>query len=366
MWLATLSWRGFTDSDDYLTGLLLIGVAIAVVGAVARWARLPVVLVLAIQAAVGLVVLAAAVTGSPVPGEELRAALSAASDTAQRFPAPVPERPGVTVHPLLLGSGFLVFALVDAMACSLRRVPLAGLPLLAVYSVPISLLAGGLDWRVFAVTALGFLLMLYLQEQQRASGWGRALEEGGAELTGGEERRGWVRVSAVATAMLAVAAAVVVPPAIPTLKLEAFQLGAGTGEGQIRIRNPMVDLRRDLRRGDDDDLITVVTDDPDPDYLRISVLNRFSDNEWSSGDRDVPSDQTPTGDLPPLVGVLNSIPRNSYSYDVSATDDFDSTWLPTQAPISEIEARRRLALRPRHHGLHRQRRHQRRRARAGP
>lgn len=337
VWLATLSWRGFTTSDDYLAGLALVGIAIAVVGAVARWARVPLVLVLVLQALAGLAVLAAAVTGSPIPGGELREALSAASDTAQRFPAPVPERPGVTVHPLLLGSGFLVFFLVDSLACTLRRVPLAGLPLLAVYSVPISLLAGSLQWQVFAVTALGFLLMLYLQEQHRASGWGRALEDE-AELTAGEERRGWVRVSAVACAVLAVAAAVVVPPAIPTLKLEAFQIGAGTGDGDIRIRNPMVDLRRDLRRGDDDDLIRVVTDDPDPSYLRISVLNRFSDNEWSSGDRDVPSDQTPNGAMPPLVGVLNSIPRVSYGYDVTATDDFDSTWLPTQAPVSDIEA----------------------------
>ncbi len=338
VWLATLSWRGFTASDDFLVGLALIGLAIAGVGAAARWARLPVVLVIALQLLVGLLVLAATVTGSPVPGEELRAALSAANESAQRYPSPVPEQSGVSVHPLLLGSGFLVLMLVDVLACSLRRVPLAGLPLLAVYSVPISLLAGGLDWRVFAVTALGFLLMLYLQEQHRASGWGRALEEGGTTLTAGDERRGWVRASAIGTAVVAVLAAVAVPRAIPTLELEAFQIGAGDGEGDIRIRNPMVDLRRDLRRGEDDDLIQVVTDDPEPDYLRISVLNRFSDNEWSSGDRDVPSDQVPNGAMPTLIGVLASIPRESYSYDVEATDDFDSTWLPTQSPISDIEA----------------------------
>ncbi len=338
VWLATLSWRGFTASDDYLVGLALVGGAIAVLGALARWARVPAVLVIGLQVLTGLVVLATVVTGSPVPGQELRDALAAGSDAAQRYPAPVPERSAVSVHPLLLGSGFLVFTLVDALAGTLRRVPLAGLPLLAVYSVPISLLAGGLDWRVFAATALGFLLMLYLQEQHRASGWGRALDDDGAELTAGEERRGWVRVSAVGTALLAVAAAVVVPPGIPTLELDAFHLGAGNGDGDIRIRNPMVDLRRDLKRGADDDLIRVTTDDPDPDYLRISVLNRFSDNEWSSGDRDVPSNQGPSGRMPPLVGVLTSIPRTTYDYDVTATDDFDSTWLPTQSPISAIEA----------------------------
>ena len=48
----------------------------------------------------------------------------------------------------------------------------------------------------------------------------------------------------------------------------------------------MIDLTRDLDRGEDVPLVTVTTDDPDPSYLRIAVLNRFNDNEWSPGDRE--------------------------------------------------------------------------------
>ena len=52
----------------------------------------------------------------------------------------------------------------------------------------------------------------------------------------------------------------------------------------------MTDLRRDLQRGDDIPLVQVRTTDPDPSYLRISVLTRFSANEWSSGNRQVPTE----------------------------------------------------------------------------
>ena len=47
--------------------------------------------------------------------------------------------------------------LVDALACSARKVPLAGLPLLTIYTVPISVLGGGVSLWVFVPTALGFM-----------------------------------------------------------------------------------------------------------------------------------------------------------------------------------------------------------------
>jgi len=130
-----------------------------------------------------------------------------------------------------------------------------------------------------------------------------------------------------------------VPLFVPTLDLHLLDGGRGPGGGSaITIRNPMTDLRRDLTQGQDIPLLRVTTDDPHPDYLRISVLNRFSDNEWSSGDRDVPTNNLPDGPMPALVGVASTVRRIEYHYDVSVTSDFSSTWLPTQAPISQIVA----------------------------
>ncbi len=44
------------------------------------------------------------------------------------------------------------------------------------------------------------------------------------------------------------------------------------------------------------------------------------------------------GDMPEILGLSESVPTRTFDYDVSISDDFISTWLPTQAPISRISA----------------------------
>jgi len=152
-------------------------------------------------------------------------------------------------------------------------------------------------------------------------------------------RTGAVRASAGAIGGVVTALAIFLPLLIPTLSFHVFDFGNGPGgDGDINIENPMVDLRRDLSRGEDVALLQVTTDDPNPSYMRIGVLNRYEDDEWSSGDRDVPSSNRASGRLPELVGVANTVTREEFEYDVFATSDFRSTWLPTQPQISRIEA----------------------------
>ena len=50
---------------------------------------------------------------------------------------------------------------------------------------------------------------------------------------------------------------------------------------------------------------------PDPGYLRIAVLNRFTDNEWSSGDRDVPTDNLADGRCRRSQGVASTVPHRA-------------------------------------------------------
>ena len=72
------------------------------------------------------------------------------------YAAPVPSSvPGV--HPLLIIGGLACLLLVDLLACTLRRSPLAGLPLLTIYAVPISVLGDGVSWWIFVGTTAGFL-----------------------------------------------------------------------------------------------------------------------------------------------------------------------------------------------------------------
>ncbi|MGA8255073.1 MAG: DUF3488 and transglutaminase-like domain-containing protein, partial [Nocardioides sp.] len=336
-WAAMFSWRGFTElSVQFLYPLLGIGFVIALVGSVSRWRRLPRFVTFVLTAAAGTVGTCLAVSDSLVPDAAFWSALDRAVDAANTYAAPVPTADGVSVQPLLIVGGTVGMLLVDLLACTLRRAPLAGLPLLTIYSVPISMLEGGLSWWIFAITASGFLLMLFLQEQQHLGRWGRSLDVQGESV---HRLSDSVRATTVGIGSMALVAGVLVPLAVPTLDLQVFDIGNGPGgDDTIQIDNPLADLRRDLVRGNDVPLIRIETDNPSPDHLRISVLNRFAGNEWSAGDRDVPTDNLPDGDMPALQGVGDRVSRTPYDYEVAITSNFESRWLPTQAPITSIEA----------------------------
>ena len=342
--ISLLTWQGFTQNFGSTLGpLFVIAVVVAGTGAVGRWWRLPrPLLVLAQVLLVGMVV-CAFVCGSPLPiGEawdRLQIAFQDAAQSANRFAPPVPgsEPP---VHPLLIAGGAACLLLVDVLACTLRRVPLAGLPLLTIYSVPVSMTGDSPHWILYTATAIGFLAMIFLSESEQIARWGPIL----AEDHGHSEPKplavpSWPRTGARAIGGVATGLSIVVPILIPTFSVHLFDFGPGTGgDDDISIENPMVDLKRDLVRGEDVRLITLTTDDPNPSYLRIAVLNRFSDNEWSSGDREVPNSQTADGTMPGLVGVSVGLDRQEFDYRLEATREFRSTWLPTTQLVSRVDA----------------------------
>ncbi|MDP3889708.1 DUF3488 and transglutaminase-like domain-containing protein [Nocardioides sp.] len=345
-WLTLLAWRGFTeDPSGFLVPLAALGLLVAITGALGRWARWYAVVVVAVQLVVVGLFLCAHLAGSVVPGPTtlgvVREALAAAVAVARDYASPVPADAAPGVHPLLVVSGALCLVLVDLAAGTLRRAAVAGLPLLVIYTVPVSLLAG-VTWWVFALGAGGYCLLLVLQETDRLARWGRTLAPDGDRRpgrVGGPLGAATTRGTTAAVASAAVTIALVAPHLLPTLSLQLVEWGRGSGGGnEVTLENPMADLRRDLRRGNDVPLVRVRTDEPDPAYLRIAVLNRFSGNTWSSGDRQIPETQTARGVMPPLKGVRPRVPREQFTHGISVTDDFTSTWLPTPAPISRINA----------------------------
>lgn len=344
-WTTMYAWRGFTQTPgDFLNPLFLLAIVVAVTGTALRWWRTPAPLVVGVQVVASGIVAMLLVTGSPLPvGDgwtELHQALADALATSRQYAAPVPDS-AAPIDPLLILSGLLCLLLVDLLACTLHRVPLAGLPLLTIYSIPVSMAGGGISWWVFAATAGGFLVMLFLQETDHLARWGRPIavdRETGDPISFGAGAH-VVRSTAGAIGGVATALAVFLPALVPTAGVHLLDFGPGNGGGdEIRVDNPTADLVRDLKRGDDTPLIQVTTTDPDPSYLRILALTRFSDVEWSPGNRDVPSDQRADGLLPPPEGVGASVGRKEIPYDVTILPAFSSTWLPTQAPISRIEA----------------------------
>jgi transglutaminase-like putative cysteine protease len=268
-------------------------------------------------------------------------ALNDAWTSSETFLPPIPATVP-SIAPMMIPCGALSLLVVDILACWLRRVSLAGLPLLAIYCVPISLLGRGVSWVVFLVAAVGFLLMMYLQESAHIMRWGRPLGSTAASVdpSGFGVSTGASKTTASAVGGIAVVLAVIVPVFIPTLHLDGLGLfGAGGNGGDgVKVVNPITDMNRDLQRGKNVPLLDVVTDDPDPSYLRIAVLAQFNGVEWSTGDRKIISDHTANGLVPLEDGLSRSVPLDSFNYQVTATNDFQSTWLPTQFPVSDITA----------------------------
>jgi transglutaminase-like putative cysteine protease len=350
-WISLWAWDGFVErASGFLVPALGGVLLVAVTGMLLRSVRVPAVLVMLGQLMVLVVWLTHRWTPETALGgwlptaasiDVFRGVLASSVNAAQSFQAPVPaEVPAI--HPLLVVAGVGVAVLVDFLACGLRRVPAAGLPLLAVYTAPVSILADGVPWWVFAAGSVAFLSLLASDEGGRLTGWGRQLSSGGriSDTVSTGISTASVRSSARKIGLTATGLAVVVPVVLPTLGtgLLAGRGPGGNGDGEaVSISNPMVDLRRDLVRGADVDLVTMRTTSPDPSYLRISVLDTFTGETWKPSGRDIPVEQQAQGRLPRPPGLDADVARSEDDYELDLTSAFDSTWLPTPYPVSTIE-----------------------------
>ena len=340
-WVATFSWRGFTDGSSlYLGPLLVLAVVVAVTGAVARWARVAAPLVVLLQVALAGMLASLMLSGSPIPvggaWTELQQTFTDASNVAQRYAPPVPEHADGGVYAFFIAGGLACLLLVDVLACTLRRVPLAGLPLLAIYSVPVSMLEDGVSWWVFALTAGGFMLMLFLQVNDQLVRWGRPL--------GSDEA---VRSRRV---------------------LGAHRCRPGDGRhhrrGHHRARGDPPDLHPDPRSGAAAGWQRTRRRrhphrEPDDRPAPRPAARRRHPAAADSHLRPGPGLPADLGAQPVLgervelratatyrptssrtarcrrwSGVADSVPRTEYRYDVTIGDDFESIWLPTQSPVS--------------------------------
>ena len=352
-WVTLLAWAPFSErSSTYLVPLLGLCLLVALSGTLLRTTRLPAVLVLLVQLVVVGLVLHHSWAGAegalggwlPTPASlrEVGATLAASVDAAQSYPAPVPK--SVTAFaPLMVAAGVGTALLVDLIACGLRRAPVAGLPLLAVYTAPVSILDGGVSWLKFAAAGLSFLFLLTCQEESRLARWGQQVGDSGrvfdTQKTQVSSRAVWS--SARKIGFTATGLAVVVPIVVPTMTLGLFEgtgPGSGSGGDAVSLRNPIVDMRRNLTQGPDLDLVRVTTEDPDPSYLRVTVLDSFDGQTWKPSTRRIPVEQRAAGLIPRPPGLDSAVPRNTYPWTVETRDELRFTWLPAPYPVSSLSA----------------------------
>jgi transglutaminase-like putative cysteine protease len=277
-----------------LTWLFYTAVAIAVVVGAAmlvRTARGPVwAQVLAMMGALLLYLTFAFPSGQEFAGliptmatfQHFNDLLGTAGQLIRDEAVPVPDSDGLL---LLTTAGVgLVAVLVDLAAVGLRRPALAGLPMLAIYSVPVAVLPEGLSVLPFGFAAAGFLWLLVADSVDRVRRFGRRFTGEGRDVDLWEPSP--LSSAGRRLGVVGVVIAMVLPLAVPGMTsglLDRFGAGFGPGDGSgggTGIQGPTVNLsallKDNLHRDSTFDMVHVKTTDPFPFYLRFGVADQIT------------------------------------------------------------------------------------------
>ena len=285
------------------------------------------------------------------------------SDTTN-LAAPVPVTRGLSL--LTTGGIGVVAVLVETLATGLRRPAVAGLPLLAVFTVPAAILDNGVGWQPFVFCSAGYLALLLAEGRDRITRWGRPVRAqrftradapplvpparrpaDGSRPPAGPHAGGGRVVTSQLTSLgrrvgaAAIGVAVVVPVLIPGLHSGWFgthhTAGAGGlgGSGGTTI-NPIVSLRRDLQQTTPQPLFSYTTTGS-PDYLRMLTLDKFDGTQWTpaatTSGQDVDANQT----LPP-PGNVTVKPKGAVTTDIDVSG-LKEPFLPTPMVPTKLKAR---------------------------
>jgi transglutaminase-like putative cysteine protease len=190
--------------------------------------------------------------------------------------APVPVHRGLLLL-AVLGVG-LIAVIVDTFAVTLERASLAGLPLLVLYAVPVSIDRDGLSWWMFAFGAAGYLWLLVTDQLDRVNRWGRPFRQTpkdafGATSLGSTGR--WVGAFGIVLAAI-------IPLLVPGISTAGWFDGLGSGDGRsVETINPITQLKGQLTQKDDIELLRLETNDKNPFYLRVTTLDQYGASGWT-------------------------------------------------------------------------------------
>jgi transglutaminase-like putative cysteine protease len=268
----------------------------------------------------------------------------------QRYAAPVPVEDGIAL--LTAGGIGLIAILVDLFAVRLRRAALAGLPLLALFSVPAAVVNDPIAWPVVVVAALGYIGLLLSDGRERIGQWGRAVLVRRSQRAASTAAPGTYalrsapfRLSGKRIGFAAIGLAVLLPALVPTLQpdpLFGFGVGNGAGEGgnTITIPNPVAGMRGQLTQQQNATVLNYTTSDGEPHYLRLWSLDEFDGEEWGmTAPRGRPEDRVSEGPLPAPPGLGPSVPVKRVTSRITMSEGISRLhFLPLPYPPTEVAA----------------------------
>jgi transglutaminase-like putative cysteine protease len=201
--------------------------------------------------------------------------------------SPPVEAGGGIMFLTILGVG-VVAILHDMFVVGLRTPALAGLTLLTMYLVPVSVAPEATAWFWFILPAVAYLWILGDDNLRRVSSFGHRFT-GAGQLVGRSFPSPMARTARwSATAFVAVTLLVLTVVPANTSGLidnvaEGMDGGESYGLGDV---NPWAQLSGSLTRPEEVDVLRVVTNDPNPRYLRMHVLDELTNDGFEPNDYD--------------------------------------------------------------------------------
>ncbi|WP_380284749.1 DUF3488 and transglutaminase-like domain-containing protein [Kitasatospora purpeofusca] len=344
--LAALCLTPLLTTKGWIAHAVLVVAVVAAVGAglrrtpFYRW-TVPIgqLLVLFVMLLLGFAA-SSAVFGGVVPGSEsvrtLGRVLGQGFNDVRDYTIPAPPNPGLRL--ILVGAVGLIAVAVDTVAVTYRRSALAGLPLLALYSVGNGLAGDQGSWLWFATAATGYLVLLFAEGQDRVSRWGRIFRgadrgEGGGPGALGQSGR---QVGVVALVL-----ALLLPAFLPHWGSGLLHTGPGTASGRggagVSSLDPLVALTGALPSPRNVELFTYSAQSPSAGstYLRTGALDAFDGGTWKrSSQETVPF----TGTLPAPEG-LGPVDAPEAKTEVLIGNRLDDAWLPMPYPARSVALR---------------------------
>jgi transglutaminase-like putative cysteine protease len=338
------------DKGFMLAGLFIAALLVAV-GVVLRALRVhwAVVVLVQIFAFLEWVVVAyghrqatAVVVPNPDVARHVTQLIREGVQTANLYQAPIPNVPGLEL--MLIASIVGVALAVDLVATSLRRAPWAGLPLLAIYIIPIATLRIATNWPYFVIGALGYTTLLMADEQERVAHWGRVVPR--SERVSIHDAQ--VDTSAITwlgrrISIVAMTLAIVMPWLVPDVSAKLFS-GSGTGPGDqngselLAFDDPLVSLAHNLQRTGRVSLLTVVSKQTVPEYLRLAVVDQAGPGGWTPTDpNDVQATALGTGPVPALTGLDSDVQQRPFSMGMTPQPALGAQWLPVPYNIRRVD-----------------------------
>ena len=273
----------------------------------------------------------------PTPGTFAHFAdlLATTGTEINRHRAPVPDSDPLLFVTVLGVAGVAV--VVDLLAVTLRRPALAGLPMLAIYSVPVAVATEGVPPAPFVIGAAGYLWLICADNVDRVRRFGRRFTEDGRDVDTWQPSP--LSSAGRRLSVLGVLVAVLLPAAVPGMTggvLDRFGDGDGGDGPGLNGSSGRVDLfaalSGQLNQGERVDMVRVRTSEKSPFYLRFGVADELFGGGFrvrTPQGRPLQSDGLP---LPDSFNLdLDGVRQERHQATVEITDNFRMPLLPVYA-----------------------------------